>query len=285
MATEKIQRILNHGQDLGNLNALQQSRNSSLITSVTKEESSAKDLEESSTCDGSSWGSVQEDRKTLTSPGRHKSEIDHISQNNDPNLGLAITFDSEEADTEISPLCNGSIAAQSSYHESSRASSGRSCLVVDEAANLSSALVRDSYVTGTDVADGSGNEGSWRSSVKSAVSFVSPQSGSKSMLDASGNVSAGVAVGGAAGPAEMIDSWRSEGDDVNTDRMGEEVLDAASDGFDGSTGSGGRDDALSGSLSTEQRCHGSFSGCHSFRSDHGWPFNCMPMLWLQFCRD
>ena len=137
----------------------------------------------------------------------------------------------------------GSMMAPSSYHESSRVSSGRSSLVVDEAANLSSALVRDSYVTGTDIADGSGNEGSWRSSVKSAVSFVSPQSGSKSMLDASGNVSAGVAVGGAAGPAEMIDSWRSEGDDVNTDRKGEEVLDAASDGFDGSTGSGGRDDA------------------------------------------
>jgi hypothetical protein len=137
----------------------------------------------------------------------------------------------------------GSMMTPSSYHESSRVSSGRSSLVVDEAANLSSALVRDSYVTGTDIADGSGNEGSWRSSVKSIGSFVSPQSGSKSMLDASGNVSAGVGVGGAAGPAEMIDSWRSESDDVNTDRMGEEVPDAASDGFYGSTGSGGRDDA------------------------------------------
>ena len=172
-----------------------------------------------------------------------------------------------------------------SSQQASSKPGGFQSLVVDEAANLSSALVRDSYVTGTDIAVGSGNEGSWRSSVKSTSSSISPQSGSKSMLDASGNVSAGVGVGGAAGPAEMIDSWRSEGDDVNTDRMGEEVLDAASDGFDGSTGSGGRDDALSGSLSTEQRCHGSFSGCHSFRSDHGWPFNCMPMLWLQFCRD
>jgi hypothetical protein len=38
-------------------------------------------------------------------------------------------------------------------------------------------------------------------------------------LDASGDVSAGVGVGGAAGPPEMIDSWRSEGDDVNTDGM------------------------------------------------------------------
>jgi hypothetical protein len=27
-------------------------------------------------------------------------------------------------------------------------------------------------------------------------------------------------------------------------------------------------------------CDASVARCHSFRSDHGWPFNCMPMLWL-----